>query len=71
MSNFEEYKIHSVEKPQVLECAQKGTVPTSLPDPDPALDDQPTPKIRSISRLTAPPKSKKRKARRRAGKRNY
>ncbi|XP_075073596.1 uncharacterized protein LOC107831848 [Nicotiana tabacum] len=70
MTNFEEFKIHSVEKPQVLETVQKGTVPTSPPDPDLALDDQPAPKIRSISRLTAP-KSKKKKARRRAGRRNY
>lgn len=72
MSNFEEFKIHSVEKPQVLEHSQKVTIPASIPDPDLPLDDQPAPKIRSISKLTAP-KSKKRKARRRAGsgKRNY
>lgn len=68
MSNFEEFKIHCVEKPQVLEHSQKVTIPASIPDPDPdlPLDDQPAPKIRSISKLTAP-KSKKRKARRRAG----
>ncbi|KAJ8572586.1 hypothetical protein K7X08_009097 [Anisodus acutangulus] len=70
MSNFEELKIHSVEKPQVLEHVQKATIPASVPDPDLTVDDQPAPKIRSISKLTAP-KSKKRKARRRAGKRNY
>ncbi|XP_059313635.1 uncharacterized protein LOC132064614 [Lycium ferocissimum] len=72
MSNFEELKIHPVEKPPVLEHVQKVTIPASVPEPDPdlPLDDQPAPKIRSISKITAP-KSKKRKARRRAGKRNY
>lgn len=74
MSNFEEFKIHSAENPRVIEHVQKVTIPASVPDPDPVLplDDQPAPKIRSISKLTAP-KSKKRKSRRRAGssKRNY
>ncbi|MCD9559590.1 hypothetical protein HAX54_017642 [Datura stramonium] len=78
MSNFEELKIHSAEKPRVLEHGQKVTISASIPDPDPdpdpdlPLDDQPAPKIRSISKITAP-KSKKRKARRRtgSGKRNY
>ncbi|KAK4339944.1 hypothetical protein RND71_041406 [Anisodus tanguticus] len=73
MSNFEELKIQSVEeKPLVLEHVQMVTIPASVPDPDPdfTVDDQPAPKIRFISKLTAP-KSKKRKARRRAGKRNY
>ncbi|KAL3350152.1 hypothetical protein AABB24_022922 [Solanum stoloniferum] len=72
MSNFEEFKIHSAENHQVLEHVQKVTIPASVPDPDLAGDDQPAPKIRSISQLSAP-KSKKRKARRRggSGKRNY
>lgn len=72
MSNFEEFKIHSAEKPRVLEHVQKVTIPASVPDPDVPVDDQPAPKIRSISQLSAP-KSKKRKARRRAGsnKRNH
>lgn len=68
MSNFEEFKIHSVEKPPVLEHVQEVTTTASVPvpDPEPAQDDQPAPKVCSISRITAP-KSKKRKSRRRAG----
>lgn len=65
MSNFEEFKIHSAENHRVL---KNVTIPASVPDPDP-VDDQPAPKIRSISQLSAP-KNKKKKARRRDA-RNY
>ncbi|THG01382.1 hypothetical protein TEA_013420 [Camellia sinensis var. sinensis] len=69
-NNTKEVNIQPIEKPQVPKEEQDSSIPpfhdleADLPD-----DDQPTPKIRSISKLTAT-KNKRKRGRRKAGTRN-
>ncbi|XP_028095369.1 uncharacterized protein LOC114295346 isoform X1 [Camellia sinensis] len=66
-NNTKEVNIQPIEKPQVPKEEQDSSIPpfhdleADLPD-----DDQPTPKIRSISKLTAT-KNKRKRGRRKAG----
>ncbi|KAA8520451.1 hypothetical protein F0562_014707 [Nyssa sinensis] len=67
LNDFEDVKIWPIEKPQVPKKEKESTNP-AIPvlESDLFLDDQPTPKIRSISKLTAPKNTRKR-GRRKAG----
>uniref|UniRef100_A0A5B6ZUC1 Uncharacterized protein n=1 Tax=Davidia involucrata TaxID=16924 RepID=A0A5B6ZUC1_DAVIN len=67
LNYFEDVKIRPIEKPQVPKEEREGTIP-AIPvlESDLAIDDQPTPKIRSISKLTAP-KNKRKRGKRQAG----
>ncbi|KAA8515857.1 hypothetical protein F0562_019036 [Nyssa sinensis] len=67
LSILEEVRIHPTEKPQVPKEEQESTSP-AIPvlESDLPIDDQPTPKIRSLSKLTAT-KNKRKRGRRKAG----
>lgn len=56
-----EVTIKCAEKPQVAEAHKASTSPTVPVVQDLTTDDQPAPKIRSIAKLTAPTKIKKKK----------
>lgn len=58
-AEMDDEAIKHLEKPQAEVSAEK-TVPTSPVEQDLPADDQARPKIRSISKLTAPKKRKKR-----------
>lgn len=59
MNSFDDAAIKQLEKPQA-EASSDRTVPTCPVEQDLPADDQPPPKIRSISKLTAPKRRKKR-----------
>ncbi|KAI3465864.1 hypothetical protein Pfo_022527 [Paulownia fortunei] len=61
--NFEEVKIHPIQRPSVLKDGLGNTNPLVLAEADMTTDNQPPPKIRSTAKLTAP-KSKRKIARR-------
>ncbi|KAI3449058.1 hypothetical protein Pfo_005723 [Paulownia fortunei] len=63
MNNFEEVRIQPIQRPLVLKDGLRSTSPAVLAEPNLPTDDQPPPKIRSISMLTAP-KSKSTRGRR-------
>lgn len=65
MSNLEEVMIHPVEKPCMPEEGQREALPPAVAEPEAPVDDQPAPKIRSLSKLTSS-KIKKKKTRRKA-----
>ncbi|CAK9188244.1 unnamed protein product [Ilex paraguariensis] len=70
LNNFAEVKVHPIEKPQVAKLPkeeQQSTIPPVMVLEDQPADDQPTPKIRSLSKLTAP-KIKRKRGTRKAGK---
>lgn len=71
MYNFEEVKIHPIQRPLVLKDGSGNTSPPVPAEPGLPADDQPPPKIRSIAKLTAP-KSKRKRGRRKgaAGRRS-
>lgn len=64
MRYFEKVKIHSIQRPLVLKDGLGNTSPPVPAEPDLLMDDQSPPEIRSISNLTAAPKSKDKRGRR-------
>ncbi|CAI9765152.1 unnamed protein product [Fraxinus pennsylvanica] len=67
MNNFEEVKIQAIQKPLVLNDGSGSTIPPLPADADQATDDQPPPKLRSISKITAPKIRRKRGRRKGSG----
>lgn len=67
MNNFEEVEIQAIQKPLVLNDGSGSTIPPLPADADQANDDQPPPKLRSISKLTAPKTRRKRGKRKGSG----
>uniref|UniRef100_A0A5B6ZQN9 Uncharacterized protein n=1 Tax=Davidia involucrata TaxID=16924 RepID=A0A5B6ZQN9_DAVIN len=67
LSNLEEVKIQTIENPQEPKEERESTSP-AIPvlESDLPTDDQPIPKIRSLSKFTAP-KNKRKRGRRKAG----
>ncbi|KAL6964951.1 hypothetical protein U1Q18_036007 [Sarracenia purpurea var. burkii] len=67
LKNFKELNIEPVEKPQLPKEEQENSNPPfHVLEPDLPTNGQPTPKIRSISKLTAT-KNKRKRGRRKAG----
>ncbi|KAG8391537.1 hypothetical protein BUALT_Bualt01G0198000 [Buddleja alternifolia] len=64
MNTFEEVKIHPIQRPLVLKEEPSNPSPPVLAGPDLPTDDHPSPKTRSISKITTP-KSKRKRGRRR------
>lgn len=65
MSNLEEVMIHQVEKSCLPEEAPREALPPAVGEPELPVEDQPAPKIRSLSKLSSS-KIKKKKTRRKA-----
>ncbi|KAL2477870.1 hypothetical protein Fot_47025 [Forsythia ovata] len=67
INNIEKVKIQATQTPLVLKDGSGSTIPPVAADPDLATDDQPPPKLRSISKLTAPKTRRKRGRRKGSG----